>query len=137
MSSSKTFLQLFLFTLCCTLFAACGGEDTVNYREKIIGEWELKNEGELQAHFKNKAFVLKKATMKFDENGVLETKMLSSRDKKTWLVQTGTWDMPEAGGTLTIKADDTPFFDGVVIEFTDERTFYITLNELVYQFVKL
>lgn len=131
------FIKFSFLILCATLFTACGGEETVNYREKIIGEWELKNEGDLQVFFKNKPFILKKASMLFNEDGTIETKALSSRDKKTWLVQTGTWDMPESGGTLTIKSDDTPFHDGMLIEFTDERTFYITLNELEYQFVKL
>ena len=45
--------------------------------------------------------------------------------------------MPTTGGFLTIKADNGPFDDVIKIEFTDERTFYIMLNGLEYQFVKI
>ena len=48
----------FLLAFCCIgLFSSCGGDDAINYREKIIGEWELKNIGDLQASFKNKSFM--------------------------------------------------------------------------------
>ncbi len=128
----------FLLMLCCVaLFSSCGGEDTINYREKIIGEWELKNVGDLEAKFRNKPFLLKGASMVFDDDGTIKTSMMSSKDTKIWLTDTGTWSMPTTGEFLTIKADNSPFDDALIIEFTDERTFWITLNELQYQFVKI
>lgn len=133
----QSLYTIFILSLSFFLLTSCGGEDTINYREKIIGKWELKNEGDLQVYYTDKPFVLKNASMEFFDNGTIETTLLSSRDKKTLLVQTGTWDMPIEGGTLTIKSDNSPFHDGLLIEFTDERTFYITLNDLEYQFVKL
>jgi hypothetical protein len=132
-------LLLTLFAFCCILqFSSCGQDDTINYRDRLIGEWELKNVGELQAFFRNKPFMLKNATMRFDNNGTIETQMLSSRDKKTWITQTGTWSMPRTGDYLTIKSDNSPFNDVLDIYFTDanERMFSIMLNELEYQFAK-
>lgn len=137
MKSITKFKLLFILFSTFLLISSCGGDYTINYREKIIGKWELKNEGDLQVYYTNKPFILKEASMEFWDNGKIETTMLSSRDKKTLLVQTGTWTMPNEGGTLTIKSDESPFHDGLLIEFTDERTFYITLNDLVYQFVKV
>lgn len=141
---SKLHLILIACLLLSSLFSSCGDSELTNYKEKIIGEWELKNVGDLQASYKNKPFLLKNATMLFNKNGTLETRMLSSRDKKTWITNTGTWSVTQsqninqlASETLTLKSDDGPFHDDVSIVFTDERTFYISLNELEYQFVKI
>lgn len=136
------FLLLLTFS---TLFSSCGNNDLTNYKEKLIGEWELKNVGDLQAFYRNSPFLLKNATMIFSKNGVLETRMLSNRDKKLWIVENATWSVTQSknstltkiGEVLSIKSDDGPFNDDMLIEFTDERTFYITLNELEYQFIKI
>lgn len=138
-------IVLLLLLAISTLFSSCGDNDLTNYQEKLIGEWELKNIGDLQAFYKNSSFLLKNATMVFSKNGVLETRMLSNRDKKTWIIESATWSVTQSknsmlsrvGEILSIKSDDGPFNDDMAIEFTDERTFYITLNQLEYQFIKI
>lgn len=138
-------LVLLLLIATTTLFSSCGDSNLTNYKEKLIGEWELKNVGDLQTHYKKRPFLLKNATLKFNSNGTLESRMLSNRDKKTWITETATWTVTQSSNnslaqiseTLSIKADKSPFKDDIYIEFTDERTFYISLNELLYQFVKL
>ncbi|MCH2022461.1 MAG: hypothetical protein MK207_08295 [Saprospiraceae bacterium] len=130
-------IQIIFVILSLVIFTRCGNDETINYRDKIIGAWELKNVGELQSLYRNNSFILKNATMVLDDNGTIETRMLSSKDKTTWITQTGTWSMPTTGGYLTIKADNGPFDDVLNIQFTDERTFYIMLNGMEYQFVKI
>lgn len=117
--------------------SSCNNNQETDYSEKILGEWQLKNTGDLEMHYKERPFLLKDATMKFNDDGSIETRMLSSRDKKTWITQTGTWTMPVNGELLSIKANNSPFDDNLEIAFTDERTFYLLSNELEYQFVKL
>ena len=56
------------------IIGSCG-DDSINYREKLIGEWELKNVGELQSFFRNKSFAIKGASMKFEDSGLIETRM--------------------------------------------------------------
>lgn len=134
-----------LFLTISILFSSCGDNDLTNYKEKLIGEWELKNVGDLQVFYRDSPFLLKNARMFFNKNGVLETRMLSNRDKKTWIIESATWSVTQSknstltrlGETLSIKSDNGPFNDDMTIEFTDERTFYITLNELEYQFIKI
>jgi len=120
------------------LVSACGSDDqSINYRISIVGEWQLKNAGDLQRYFRGqKDFVLKDATMIFKDNGSLTTRLQSS-DKKSWIVNEGKWKMPEEAGYITIEATDGPFDDHLPIEFADERTFYITSNDLIFHFVKM
>lgn len=139
------FPLLTLLVLASMFFSSCGDNDLTNYKERIIGEWELKNVADLQPAYKNRPFLLKNATMIFYKNGTLETRMLSNQDKKTWITETATWTVSQTKNinqlpaieTLTIKADNSPFNDDIDIEFTNERTFILTLNGLIYQFVKL
>jgi hypothetical protein len=131
-----TSIKIMLVLGCMAIIGSCG-DDSINYREKLIGEWELKNVGELQSFFRNKAFSIKGATMKFEDSGLVETRMNSSSNINTWIVQNGTWTMPTTGQVLTIKAEDGPFDDALEIEFLDERTFDLFLNGLRYQFVKM
>ncbi len=116
-----------------------------NYHERLIGEWQLSNPGDLQPFYNNKPFMLKSATMVFSNDGVLETRILNSKDQKTWIIHKGTWSVTQSSNantlvkneSLTIKADDGPFDDYLYISFIDERTFFISINELEYEFVKL
>ena len=55
-----TALILMFFTL--IMLGACG-DDSIDYREKILGTWELKNVGDLQIHYRNRPFVLKNAQL--------------------------------------------------------------------------
>lgn len=134
---------LFFITL---LFFSCGNDlELTNYKEKLVGEWELKNVGDLQMFYQDRPFLLKNATMLFNSNGTLQTKMLSSSNSKTWIVEEATWSVTQSsrktlnkvGEILTIDSDTGPFDDNISIEFTDERTFNLILNDLKYQFVKL
>jgi hypothetical protein len=129
-------LALILLLFTAALFGACQ-DDSIDYREKIIGKWELKNVGELQSHYRNQPYVLKNACLIFDDNGVLQTKLKSSTNTNTWITEQASWSMPKSGKVLTIKSETGPFNDGLEIFFTDERTFNITLNDLDYIFVKL
>ncbi|MFT5647379.1 MAG: hypothetical protein ACI976_002069, partial [Aureispira sp.] len=70
------------------LFFSCGGDNELtNYKEKLVGEWELKNVGDLQMFYTERPFLLKNATMLFSSNGTLQTKMQSSSNSKTWIVE--------------------------------------------------
>jgi|VirMetMinimDraft_7_1064189.scaffolds.fasta_scaffold114416_1 hypothetical protein len=141
---------LLIFTLLATtslLFFSCGNDlELTNYQEKLIGEWELKNVGELQMLYQDRPFLLKNATMLFNSNGTLQTKMQSSSNSKTMIVEEATWSVTQSsirktvnkvGETLTIDSDTGPFNDRISIEFTNERTFFLILNDLTYQFVKI
>jgi len=142
---SKFLFLCTLLSLTSLLFSSCGGDsELTNYKEKLIGEWELKNVGDLQMFYINRPFLLKNATMTFNSNGTLQTKMQSSSNAKTWIAEEATWSVTQSsnqtlntvGETLTIDSDTGPFDDKIAILFTDERTFYLTLNDLEYQFVK-
>ena len=140
---------LLIFTLLATtslLFFSCGNDlELTNYKEKLIGEWELKNVGDLQMFYQDRPFLLKNATMLFNSNGTLQTQMQSSSNSKTLIVEEATGKVTQSsikklnniGETLTIDSDMGPFDDNIAIEFTDERTFYLVLNDLRYQFVKI
>jgi hypothetical protein len=142
---SKLLLIFTLFVTTSLLFSSCGNDlELTNYKEKLIGEWELKNVGDLQMFYQNRPFLLKNATMLFNSNGTLQTKMLSSSNSKTWIVEEATWSVTQSSRKtlnqreiLTIDSDMGPFDDNIAIEFTDERTFYLMLNDLEYQFVKI
>ncbi|WMX13914.1 MULTISPECIES: hypothetical protein [unclassified Aureispira] len=143
---SKNLLLVFLSLATCSFFSSCGNDlDLTNYKEKLIGEWELKNVGDLQMFYQNRPFLLKNASMTFNSNGTLQTKMQSSSNSTTWIVEEATWSVTQSsrkvlnnvGETLTIKSNTGPFDDNIAIEFTDERTFYLTLNDLEYQFIKI
>lgn len=129
-------LALILLLFIAALFGACQ-DDSIDYREKIIGKWELKNVGDLQRHYRNQSYVLKNACLIFEENGILQTKLISSTNANTWITEQASWSMPKTGEVLTIKSEMGPFNDGLEIFFTDERTFHIILNDLEYIFVKL
>lgn len=142
---SKLLLICSLLITSSFLFSSCGGDsELTNYKEKLIGEWELKNVGDLQMFYQDRPFSLKNASMLFNSNGTLQTRMQSSSNSKTWIVEEATWSVTQSsiktssrtGETLTIDSDTGPFDDNISIEFTDERTFYIMLNDLEYQFVK-
>lgn len=129
----------------CSL-SACGGDDEMtHYHEMLIGTWQLNNAGDLQPFFNNSPFILRDAQMTFEDDGVLETRLLSSRDNKTWITETGTWSVSQSpiidrlvtNESLKLTANNSPFDDEIYIAFEDERTFYLELNELQYQFVKL
>ena len=140
---------LLIFTLLATtslLFFSCGNDlELTNYKEKLIGEWELKNVGDLQMFYQDRPFLLKNATMLFNSNGTLQTQMQSSSNSKTLIVEEATGKVTQSsikklnniGETLTIDSDMGPLDDNIAIEFTDERTFYLVLNDLRYQFVKI
>jgi len=97
-----------LFAFCCILqFSSCGQDDTIDYRERLIGEWELKNVGELQTFFRNRPFMLKSATMRTGEYLTIKS------------------DNSPFNDVLDIYFTDA-----------NERMFSIILNELEYQFVK-
>mgnify|MGYP000067766256 CR=1 FL=1 len=141
---SKLLLIFTLLTTTSLLFFSCGDNELTKYKEKIIGEWELKNVGDLQMFYQDRPFSLKNATMLFNSNGTLQTRMQSSSNSKTWIVEEATWSVTQSsiktlnkvGETLSIDSDTGPFDDNISIEFTDERTFYLMLNNLEYQFVK-
>ena len=133
----KLLFKISLVVFIAGFISSCGNSLAINYRESIVGEWQLKNAGELQRYFRDeKEFVLKNATMVFNNNGTMETRLLKS-DKKSWIRQSGEWDMPKEGGLIWIKADKGPLDEKLLIEFADERTFYITSNDLIFQFVKM
>lgn len=142
---SKLLLIFTLFLTTSLLFSSCGNDlELTNYKEKLVGEWELKNVGDLQMFYQDRPFLLKNATMMFNSNGTLQTKMLSSSNSKTWIVEEATWSVTQSSRKtlnqreiLTIDSDMGPFDDKIAIEFTDERTFYLMLNDLEYQFVKI
>lgn len=118
------------------VFVGCGGEETIDYSEKIVGEWQLKNTGDLQVAYKKRPFKLKDATMAFHSNGTIETRLLSTFDDQTWITQSGIWDMPINGKIVAIKSDDTPFDEPLSIYFRNEQTFEIEHNGFLYVFVK-
>lgn len=127
----------FLAVLSAIFFFYSCGDGSIDYREKIIGTWELKNVGDLQNFYHGKSFLLKNASLIFDDNGTLETKIRSSKNANTWISEKGTWSMPKEGEVLSLKSDNGPFDDDLEIFFTDERTFHIILNDLEYIFIKL
>lgn len=132
--------KILIFAFTAFLFTSCG-EKTIDYSDWIVGDWVLKNAGELQRYLPpetkvKRTFLLKNATISFKSNGTVNTKLMKL-DKKNWIEQTGTWEMPERGGAVSIKSDKGPFDDKLEIEFPDERTFYLKSNQLVYHFVKL
>ena len=141
---SKLLLIFTLLTATSLLFFSCGDNELTNYKDKLIGEWELKNVGDLQIFYQEQPFSLKNATMLFNSNGTLETRMQSNSNSKTWIVEEATWSVTQSkintlnkvGEILSIDSDMGPFDDKIAIEFTDERTFYLILNDLEYQFVK-
>lgn len=138
-------ILFFLFICTALSLQSCGDDGLTDYHERLVGEWQLSNAGDLQPFFNSKPYTLKSAIMVFDDDGTLETRILNSKDQKTWIVSKGTWSVSQSPNTntlvknetLTIKADDGPFDDFLYISFIDERTFYIALNELEYEFVKL
>ena len=127
---------LILMFLTLMMLGACG-DDSIDYREKILGTWELKNVGDLQIHYRERPFVLKNAQLTFDSNGNLQTKLNSSKNADTWITEQASWSMPREGQALSIKSEKGPFNDVLEIFFTDERTFNIILNDLEYIFVKI
>jgi len=146
LSFSKFLLIFTLFALASLFFFSCSNDaDLTNYKEKLIGEWELKNVGDLQIFYQNRPFLLKDANMVFNSDGTLQTKIQSSSNSNTWIVEEATWSVTQSsiktlnkiGETLTIDSEMGPFDDNIAIEFTDERTFYLILNDLEYQFVKI
>lgn len=124
---------------------SCGSDELTNYHDRLIGEWKLSNSGELQPFYNDKPFILKSATITFNDDGTVETRIINSKDIKTWIVNKGTWSVTQSSTdnklvkneTLTIKSDTGPFDDEMYISFVDERTFFIAINELEYEFVKL
>ena len=127
----------FLLMISIFFFLTNCGDGSIDYREKIIGKWELKNVGDLQNFHHQKSYLLKNATLVFNDNGTLETKMRSSKAEKTWISENGTWSMPREGKVLSLKSETGPFKDNLEIFFTDERTFHIILNDLEYIFIKV
>lgn len=137
---------LYLLFIATTLgLQSCGDDGLTHYHERLVGEWQLSNAGDLQPFYNDKPFTLKSAIMVFEDNGTLETRVLNSKDQKTWMISKGTWSVTQSPNTntlvenetLTIKADDGPFHDNMYISFIDERTFFVAINELEYEFVKL
>lgn len=126
-------------------FSACGDNGMTNYHDLLLGTWQLNNAGDLQPYYNDSPFILKNAQMVFSDDGTLETRLLSSRDNKTWITETGTWSVTQSPNreelvlneSLTIKADNSPFDDILYVQFEDARTLYIELNELGYRFVKI
>ena len=130
-------MRLYIFFFIALFFVSCG-DDSVDYREKIEGVWQLTNMGELQQFYPSKEidFILKDAQLSFSSDGTLESKLLS-KDKKTWITEEGTWSMPKEGGVIRLENQGGLFNDQLIIEFFDERTFQIVSNELSFLFVKL
>jgi hypothetical protein len=83
--------------------------------------------------------------MLFNDDGTLETRIMDGNNNKQWIVDKGTWSVTQSSNanklvkneTITIKSDTGPFYDAMYISFIDERTFFISINELEYEFVKL
>ena len=126
--------------------SACGDDtEMTQYQDMLIGTWQLNNAGDLQPFYNDSPFILKDAQKTFEDDGALETRLLSSRDNKTWITETGTWSVTQSpiidqlvtNESLYLTASNGPFDDGIYIAFEDERTFFIELNGLQYQFVKL
>lgn len=133
----KHSILFLLLTSILLFFVACGNDGLPDYREEIVGEWRLKNAGELQRYLKgDRDYLLKNASITFKDDGTVDTQIMLS-DNQKWFNQTGTWEMPKEGKLLTLKSDSGPFDDELKIDFTDERTFYLTSNGLAYQFIKL
>ncbi len=130
--------KLLIFTFLALSFSACSGDDVIDYRETIVGTWELKNTGELQRYLDDddRPFILNNATMIFDDDGNLTTR-LKRLNRKSWIEEKATWEMPAEGEIITIKSEKGPFDDKLEIDFPDERTFYIKSNRLLYHFIKL
>ena len=135
-----------LFLFCLLGLSSCGdGIEMTNYEELLVGTWQLNNAGDLQPFYNDSPFILREAQMVFEDDGTLETRLLSKRDNKTWITETGTWSVTQSpitdqlilNETITITADNGPFDDPFYISFEDERTFYLQLNELEYQFIKV
>lgn len=118
------------------LFASCS-DDSIDYREKIIGKWELKNVGELQPFYTDYSFILKNAEMEFNSNGSVTTFLFSASNEKKLISQTAEWIMPKSGGNIKFISDNGPFQDVLKIDFLDERTFMLGLNGIQYVFVKV
>ncbi len=131
-------LLIILATFLSANLSSCNRVQEIDYRECLEGEWRLKNAGDLQRYFMDsKTFVLKDATLKFNSDGTIATK-LKKADGSDWLpTESGTWDMPKEAGSILIKSDKGPFNDRLTIEFGDERTFYITSNDIVFHFIKI
>ena len=130
-------MRPFIFFLIATLFISCADE-SVDYREKIEGVWQLKNMGELQQFYPANEidFILKDAQLSFASDGTLESKLMA-KDNVTWITEKGTWSMPKEGGVIRLENQGGLFNDQLIIEFFDERTFQIVSNELPFVFVKL
>ena len=118
-------------------FLASCSDDSIDYREKIIGRWELKNVGELQPFYTDYSFILKNAEMEFNSNGLVTTDLLSASNEKKLITQTAEWIMPRSGGNIKFISDNGPFQDVLKIDFLDERTFMLGLNGIQYVFVKI
>lgn len=135
----------FAFLLSTLSLQSCGSDELTNYHDRLIGEWQLSNAGDLQPFYNDKPFILKSATMIFGDDETVETRIMDSKDPKKWIVNTGTWSVTQSSNanklvkneTITIKSDTGPFDDSMYISFIDERTFFIAINELEYEFVKL
>jgi hypothetical protein len=128
-----------VFTLFLLLFmTSCGNNQKIDYNEVLVGEWRLKNAGELQRYLKGKRnYLLKNAAMIFKEDGIVETQLMLTSNQE-WSKQTGTWEVAEDGTSLSLTSDNGPFDENnLKIEFPNERVFYLTSNKLIYHFVKL
>lgn len=123
------FLLLFSFNSC--------SDDSVDYREKIIGDWELKNIGELQSYYAKNSFILKNAIISFSDDGKVRSQLTNKKNPKEKIINQGEWEMPKKGGLIRIISEDSPFNDFLKIDFSDERTFFLVLNGIEYQFVKI
>ena len=130
-------MRVYIFFLVSLFFVSCA-DDSIDFREKIEGVWQLTNMGELQQFYPANEinFILKDAQLSFSSDGTLESKLMSN-DKKTWILEKGTWSMPKEGGVIRLKNQGGLFNDKLIIEFFDERTFQIVSNELSFLFVKL
>ena len=130
-------MRVYIFFLVSLFFVSCA-DDSIDFREKIEGVWQLTNMGELQQFYPADEinFILKDAQLSFSSDGTLESKLMSN-DKKTWISEKGTWSMPKEGGVIRLKNQGGLFNDKLIIEFFDERTFQIVSNELSFLFVQL
>lgn len=135
--SMKASFTLFSFLFVFLLISSCGGNQQVDYSEVIVGEWRLKNAGELQRYLPaERGYLLKNAAIVFHEDGTVEAQLMKSQNQE-WFTQKGTWEIAEDGTTITIDADGVAFDDELPISFPNERAFYLTSNQLIYHFVKL
>lgn len=128
-----------IFTLFLLLFiTSCGNKQQIDYSEVLVGEWRLKNAGELQRYLKGKRnYLLKNAAMVFKDDGTVETQLMLTSNQE-WSKQMGTWEVAEDGTSLSLTSDNGPFDENdLKIEFPNERVFYLTSNKLIYHFVKL